>query len=381
MRSFRDSVATHVSGNLANVDGRELGAKWVGLGLVALLVLTTGAVAWVSIWWVPAYLALMVLIFAMPEGKSQPSRALDEPAGAVSTELGNNLKVECAYEVEPHHLANDLASGPTGGETVPELAGLGSESANPGMAKLQRGRGRARKAPKTAPEPLPDSTPITWIRIGPGKFIRADATSQAVNRTNTEVVVDAFPATDALAPTPPASTVPVTAPEEKGCSDTPELTPGDEGMVIDSNDCMPGPVTEEYGIAPSAFGLISSVDSSIQGPDHHGSGGAVTLEANPGPIANLSGKTSRDGMALEQLRPQRRTSGIRVERVSRGIALGIPCSDQASLRRKIWTRRETRTLAWSSFTSVTRLEQAAHRAFGQMPHVQRAWRPRSPPYR
>ena len=38
------------------------------LGLVTLVILTTGVVAWVSTWWVPAYLALMVLIFAHLKG-------------------------------------------------------------------------------------------------------------------------------------------------------------------------------------------------------------------------------------------------------------------------------------------------------------------------
>src|SRR5205085_4082873 len=48
---------------------RRLGAVLAGSGLAALLGLTAWAVSLVSVWLVPAYLALMVLILAAPRGK------------------------------------------------------------------------------------------------------------------------------------------------------------------------------------------------------------------------------------------------------------------------------------------------------------------------
>src|SRR5580692_2138776 len=71
-RWFRDHVRIHfVAGKPAGTDGSQPKAARVGLGLVALVILTSSAVASVSVWWVPAYLALMVLIFVTPQRHRQ----------------------------------------------------------------------------------------------------------------------------------------------------------------------------------------------------------------------------------------------------------------------------------------------------------------------
>ena len=86
----------------------------MGLGLVGVLVvLTTWVVAWVSIWWVPPYLSLMVLIFVVPQGHGSPKRVseLDGKFTDVNlTDLNYGLRVNCAAEGD-HRGTAELARG------------------------------------------------------------------------------------------------------------------------------------------------------------------------------------------------------------------------------------------------------------------------------
>ena len=62
-------LARLTSGLQAGAKGYRPRVTWAQVGLIALVGLTTWAVASVSLWWVPAYLALMVLIFVTPRGQ------------------------------------------------------------------------------------------------------------------------------------------------------------------------------------------------------------------------------------------------------------------------------------------------------------------------
>ena len=148
-----------------------------------------------------------------------------------------------------------------------------------------------------------------------------------------------------------------------------------------SDNCVLGSVVEVYGIAPSAFSSVPPDSLSVEGLEHDVSDVVVTPEADSSPLANLGGNASWDAEDRGRLGSQGGTSGSRVCRVSRGIASAIPSADRASLRRNVRRGPKPRTLVWSSFPPNARLQQAAHRAFGRLPHVQRALRPRSPPYR
>ena len=102
-------------------------ATGVGLALVVLVGLTTLAVAWVSVWWVPAYLALMVLIFVTPQRRSRPeqvSKPGEESAGGVLTDLDQGLRVDRADEGDHHHLAVESISGSIVGESTTEYGGF-----------------------------------------------------------------------------------------------------------------------------------------------------------------------------------------------------------------------------------------------------------------
>jgi hypothetical protein len=353
-----------------------------------LVGLTTWVVASVSFWMAPAYLALMVLIFVMPIGR-RPSKSETEPGAEPNcvgdTEIGQSPRVDRAAGAEDNRPAAELDSGLAADEAATEPLGSIPDSAGTGGAKPKRGRARARKAAKTAAEPVSDSPPVTWIRVGPGKFVRADATIPAIDQTQVEevAVAEAVPATDAptatatASPTAAASAAPLAEQAPLALSET---TPGDLGMIVRSDDSVVGSVTEEYGITPSAFGQASQVASAAEGLDHQVSGVAVKPEADFASLANPGGETSWSGLERARLGSQRRTSTGRTDRVSRGVASAISGVDRVSLRHHVRTLPRPRTSIWSSFAPNARRQQAARRAFGRILHVHRALRPRSPPY-
>ena len=383
---FGDHVRARLkSGTPASTDGYRSKATGVGLALVVLVGLTTFAVAWVSVWWVPVYLALMALIFVTPEGRSRPEQVVKpggESAGGVLTDLDHDLRVDRAEEGAHHHLAVESISGSIVGESITEMVGSDPDSTSSATAKPRRGRVRTRKAVKTAAEPVPDSVSVTWIRVGPGKFVRADANSPAVDQIQTEeVTVEAQPESDAPGQELPAPSARTDALIERDLSGSLEKTSGEHGTVAVSDNCVLGSVVEVYGIAPSAFSSVPPDSLSVEGLEVDASDVVVTPEADFSTLANFDGNASWNAENRGRLGSQGGTSGSRVCRVTRGIASAIPSGDRASLRRNVRRGPKPRILIWSSFPPNARLQQAAHRAFGRLPHVQRALRPRSPPYR
>ena len=189
-RWFRDHGQSHFfAGIPAGTETCQLKAGWVGLGLVVLVVLTTSAVAWVAVWWVPPYLALMVLIFVTPRRPRQPvlpREPGDVSADVITSDPTNNLRLDRTADGEYIPFTVKLTSVRLVGESIPESAGGCTDSTNSGITKPRRSRIRARRVAKTAAEPLPEFVPATWIRVGPGKFVRADAHSHSVDQANTE---------------------------------------------------------------------------------------------------------------------------------------------------------------------------------------------------
>jgi hypothetical protein len=163
-------------------------------------------------------------------------------------------------------------------------------------------------------------------------------------------------------------------------SDPPENASGAEGTVVGSDNCTLGSFVEVYGIAPSALSSVSSDSPSVESLEVDGLGVVVAPAADSSPSANLDGNASWNAEDRERLDSQGGSSGSRVSRVLRGIASAIPSGDRASLRRNVRKGPKPRTLIRSSDPPNARIRQAARRAFGRINHVQRALRPRSPPY-
>jgi len=383
-RWLRVGVRAHlVSGTQAAADERWLRATGVGAGLVALVGLTAWAVASVSVWWVPAYLALMVLIFVTPRGRrplSTSSQASAESVSAVGSELWRDLRADGTDGVDQLPHLTELDSGSAANEpTEPSDSSL--ESVGFSTPRARRGRVRARKAARTAAQPMPDPPPVIWIQIGPGKFVRVESSIQAVDQVPVEkVTVGASPATDLPIHLPSMSTV---SAEALAAQDPPNplaTMAGDVGMVIVSDDCVAGSVTKEYGIAPSAFSPAPLVTSSVEGLAHDASGVIANPEADPSSIANLGGPMLWRGVGPGPFWSYRRLSRWRAHRVSPIIGHAIPGLDRVSSRRDAPPSPNPRTSVRAWFAPNARRQQAAHRAFGRIAHVERALRPRSPPY-
>ncbi|HMB04289.1 MAG TPA: hypothetical protein VKP69_11195, partial [Isosphaeraceae bacterium] len=152
---------------------------WVGITvLVMLMVSTSLAVAsFVSAWLVPPYLALMAAILFAPPGRRDS--AVDRSAWPImgaepESDFGEDLAGPAGAElgavraVEPSSTGPNASADPTRGPSEASVAV--SESSG---AKVKRGKGKARG--KSKARALAEPTDATWIRVGPGKFVRADA--------------------------------------------------------------------------------------------------------------------------------------------------------------------------------------------------------------
>jgi len=154
------------------------------------MVSTSLAVATVSPWLVPPYFLLMVWLL-------YPGRGERESASACPVESEPVEEPAIAERPEPSAAEIDSRSSAAPDLPVPALSD-GSEaqqerSPEPATVKTKRGKGRGRKAKGAATlvEPPADAT---WIRVGPGKFVRADGPIPAESSLTT-------PATEPIAPT------------------------------------------------------------------------------------------------------------------------------------------------------------------------------------
>ncbi len=164
-----------------------------GTGLAGLLGATACAVASVSIWLVPVYLLLVLAILTAPRG---PRGSTAAPGSSrkfvgigrshVIAEPGRASGVDRANETGSPEPVSDAGADPASSDDANANADADSpptslrsdpaESAVP--AKPRRSRARSRKTAKPAVEPAAEAAPVSWIRVGPGQYVRSDAASQ-----------------------------------------------------------------------------------------------------------------------------------------------------------------------------------------------------------
>jgi len=329
---LRVKVRGHrASGARAGGDGRRRRSILIEAGLIVLVVSTTWAIASVSVWCVPLYLALLVMIFVTPQvWRLSPFLSESDAAsdGVGITDLAQGLRVDRADGAEQYRPVTrsdaHLETGESALSSDPD-----PDVTTAGTAKQRRGRGRTRKAAKPAAELVPDSIPVAWIQVGPGKFVRIEGGIQAADSAQAEETAPRdLPATVTSTEATTAVTAQAEPLAEQEPSRSPETSPGDMAPVLVSADCATGSVTEEYGIAPSAF-----------------------------------------------------SRSPRLSRIPRGIVRTVPRADRASWRHDMRACRKPRALIGSSFAPNTPRQNAVFRAFGRMAHVGRGPRPRSPPGR
>ncbi len=246
-------------------------------GLAVLMCLTTWAVASVSAWMVPLYLALMALIFVTPRNQHQLSVLSTRRAKLVSNEepnSGRRRSIVSAGEAENLHLADRPVAESATDEPTVDVTSSAPDPVGATPVKQWRGRTRTRKTGKSAAETASVVPPVTWVRVGPGKFVRADSTTHPIAQVSDEKVR--------------------------------------------------GSATEEHGIAPSAFGPAPTISAPPDPLDHEVPGALLEPTVDPVPVASLGGKASDRDLGFKRPWSQDKRSRARARRVLRGFTSAIP---------------------------------------------------------
>jgi hypothetical protein len=220
---------------------RGFGTILLGSALAGLLGATACAVASVSGWLVPVYLLVVVVILAAPRGPR-----ISPPASGPMSGLGK-LLADRDGTPSAHSIARFLragliagrgrrpspapkqgggarrasdADGPsaTAGEAEPRLDAVddpgalaaGGDDAGPGtlrvdpaataIPKPRKSRARSRKTAKPTIEPVADSAPVSWVRVGPGQYVRSDTIPQGQTPVEASPPSEVPPSVEAPAP-------------------------------------------------------------------------------------------------------------------------------------------------------------------------------------
>ena len=142
--------------------------------LVAITSLAVGVYA--SAWLVLPYLVLMALVLGVPipGRRGQPRRPDKDKARRKARALNDGDTSGLGSFVSTQGVDSELDSGSdpraSSDAATDQEAASGSELTG---LKNRRGKGRVRKS-RPAAAALVEPTSATWIRIGPGKFVRAD---------------------------------------------------------------------------------------------------------------------------------------------------------------------------------------------------------------
>jgi hypothetical protein len=393
------------------------------VGLVALTAVTSWVVARVSAWLVPVYMSAMVLIFAAPR-TSRPKAAATVPEGP-STAPG------AGDEPTPEGDATGPSAAPV---LVEPTAGVDDVAAAPPKPRKRRAKGRrstkAAAAAAAAGAADPAAAQVTWIRVGPGKFVRADVQDPEAEGPPPPA---SPPEADASAGEIPADSPnpddgkpgAEDAPEEPGFSDVPEVLDASEAIaeehgnapstlgegheVVDDLEDTPAeppgsfdlpepPETpevfaEEHGNAPSTLGEGDEVADHPDEADREDSrpelvdppAAEPAAEAEPvatsvAPIASISTSTpaTPDEPSSRPTRPPVLLDSPAVKG-SRLLPVG-PVVASGRLR-NVRRGKAPRHATVSGRTADVRLRQRAARIRGRRIHVQRDYHPRSPPAR
>lgn len=264
MRHDLSSSATtsNTGGSTSSLPRTAVGPRartWAGpLVLGVLTAITSLAVAsYASVWLVPPYLVVIALIVGPPTSR--------RPAGFRhgSIEAGEpGSTTEATNTTSAHAEAEDASS---------EAESDQERSFDTSLLEAKRARSRRRKAkPGSEAEP----TSAMWVRVGPGKFVRADsASSLATSGDGAETTADDQERVPALEKT--AEKIPEprlggrdASDHDAGVEQGADLGEGSSEANAGSGDDGVGPVVgeeyaaEDHGIAPEAPADVSISDDS-----------------------------------------------------------------------------------------------------------------------
>ena len=295
-RVVQDRVCAHAtSGRCATAAGLWPRTMMMGTVLAILVCLTTWALASVAPWMTPVYLALMVLIFVTPRNQHQLSLLSNRSANPLANEERDRKQepsMEGTGEVAIVRLTGQLVGGSTANQLTLDPTGSIPDSVGGNAVKQWRGRTRTRKTSRSAAEAASGTPPVAWIRVGPGKFVRADSKTPAIAQVQSL-----------------------------------------------------GSGNEEHGIAPSALG---PPHTSSAPPDCAGdkvSGVLVDATFEPNPVAGLTEKALDCDSGFERPRLQHAWSRAKSNRVLRGFAGAILAADRARAAVQRWNWLQSPNLA------------------------------------
>jgi len=134
--------------------------------------LTSWVVASISTWLVPVYVTAMVVIFVMPQVQhleeaqpgGEPADVNTERASKASKPVSSDPDIPSAISLET--------------DSPPGASATGTKPPGSMTPKRRHTRGRGRKPVEAGFESTVVVTPVAWIQIGPGKFVRADTQDQ-----------------------------------------------------------------------------------------------------------------------------------------------------------------------------------------------------------
>ena len=336
-------------------------------GLAVLMCLTTWVVASVSAWMVPLYLALMALIFVTPRNQHQLPVLSKRRANLVSNEEASSdrrLSIASAGEADILQLADCPIAEAATDESAVDVTSSAPDPVGASPVKQLRGRTRTRKTGKSAAETASVLPPVAWVRVGPGKFVRADIATHPIDQVQPHAqsdlcVAGASPAADSGARMLPVSMDTAQAVEEQQNCGPLDTTDSNPGAVVVSDENVLGSATEEHGIAPSAPGPISTISTPPDPLDHEVPGAVVGPPVDPVPVASRSGKASDRDLGFERPWSQDKRSRSRARRVLRGFTSAIPGADQTCRRRTVGYGCKLRTSVWSSIGPKRLPQQSA----------------------
>jgi hypothetical protein len=355
----------------------------IEVGLFVLVTSTAMAIASVSTWWMLVYLVVMVVIFVTPGTWRAASSASES---GVESDLVGIVDQESSLRV-------DRASGPDEIRSLnqfdSDLANVdltGAMDSNPdlitaGVTK-RRGRVRARKVTNPANEPVTDCRPVAWIQVVPGKFVRVESGNQAADPAQVEeVALRAYPAQET-----PAEATRAAQAETEPLADSESLTssgifPGEVGLISISDDCLSGPVAEEYGIAPSAFSPATGYDSLVEPCMHDLPGPVDEPEVNTTALGEPSSPLVSGARDSGPLLYRHGISRSWVRRSQRGVIRTSPHLDRVPWRSAAPRSANSRLRVGLRYAPSVSRREIACGAFRRMPHAQYPVLTRSPPRR
>ncbi len=309
------------------------------VALWSLVAATTLAVAfYVTVWLVLPYLALMAFVLGIPLDRLRPRRA--EPA--------NEQTPVQAIDGE-----SEADSNATVAPTASDDDGLAADP-EPVAVKTRRGKGRARKPKVVAVPPVPaEPTAPNWVRVGPGKFVRADAAT--LSGTTPE------PSPSVASGEEPAEDTGSAVVESSEMSTSEMVEPTDAGLapaVVES------PPARDKGTAPDA--LVDDSHDPVSVPD-------PVLISDPEPLAAVPDASPPDSIVKATVDP----SSPVVASLDAAMIVGAASTRHSGFPSRVVVRR--RDYALACLARPTRSGLGSTRAPAARRALSRSYRPRSPP--